>query len=141
PHARHDPRAGPRARRAHRRRPRRGRPDRHRDRRPPEGGGHLKKILVVDDLPYLREVQVLLLNEAGYQTTALGDAREALEPLPDLKPDLILLDVAMPGMDGREFLAPLREHPRWRRVPVRLTPGPSLEVTEDDTGYDELSMP
>ena len=75
----------------------------------------MKKILVVDDLPYLREVQVLLLNEAGYQTTALGDAREALERLPDLKPDLILLDVAMPGMDGREFLARLREHPRWHR--------------------------
>jgi len=101
----------------------------------------LKKILVVDDLPYLREVQVLLLNEAGYQATAVGDAREALERLPELKPDLILLDVAMPGMDGREFLARLREHPRWERLPVILTTGRSIEEIENDTGCEVLAKP
>jgi CheY-like chemotaxis protein len=100
-----------------------------------------KRILVVDDLPYLREVQVLLLNEAGYHTTALGDAREALERLADIAPDLILLDVAMPGMDGREFLARLRERPRWQGVPVILTTGRSIEDIADDTGCEVLAKP
>ena len=100
-----------------------------------------KRILVVDDLPYLREVQVLLLNEAGYITTALGDAREALARLPEISPDLILLDVAMPDMDGRQFLVRLREAPEWRRVPVILTTGRAAEEVANDTGCEVLAKP
>ena len=100
-----------------------------------------KRILVVDDLPYLREVQVLLLNEAGYATTALGNAREALARLPEIAPDLILLDVAMPGMDGRQFLAELRAVPEWKRVPVILTTGRALEELEPDLECEVLAKP
>ena len=100
-----------------------------------------KRILVVDDLPYLREVQVLLLNEAGYATTALGNAREALARLPEIAPDLILLDVAMPGMDGRQFLSELRAAPRWRNVPVILTTGRQPEEIALDTGCEVLAKP
>jgi twitching motility two-component system response regulator PilG len=100
-----------------------------------------KRILVVDDLPYLREVQALLLNEAGYVTTALGNAREALARLPELAPDLILLDVAMPDMDGRQFLARLREAPEWQRVPVILTTGKAVDEVGWDTGCEVLGKP
>lgn len=100
-----------------------------------------KRILVIDDLPYLREVQVLLLNEAGYVATALGDPREALARLADLLPDLILLDVAMPGMDGRQFLAELRAAPRWHSVPVILTTGKAAEELGDETGCEVLHKP
>lgn len=100
-----------------------------------------KRILVVDDLPYLREVQVLLLNEAGYLTTALGNAREALARLPEIAPDLILLDVAMPGMDGRQFLTELRAAPEWRTVPVILTTGRATDELGDDTGCEILAKP
>ena len=100
-----------------------------------------KRILVVDDLPYLREVQVLLLNEAGYITTALGNAREALARLPEIAPDLILLDVAMPGMDGRQFLSALRAAPRWRGVPVILTTGRAADEVAHDTGCEVLAKP
>jgi CheY-like chemotaxis protein len=100
-----------------------------------------KRILVVDDLPYLREVQMLLLNEAGYLTTALGNAREALRRLPEIVPDLILLDVAMPDMDGRQFLARLREMDRWRAVPVVLTTGKSVDELTQDTDCEVLAKP
>ena len=100
-----------------------------------------KRILVVDDLPYLREVQVLLLNEAGYVTTALGNAREALARLPEIAPDLILLDVAMPGMDGRQFLSALRAAPRWRGVPVILTTGRAADEVAHDPGCEVLAKP
>jgi len=100
-----------------------------------------KRILVVDDMQYLRDVQVLLLNDAGYAATALGSAREALERLPDLAPDLILLDVSMPGMDGRQFLTRLRAAPQWRRLPVILTTGRSVEDVARENGCDVLSKP
>ena len=82
-----------------------------------------KKILVVDDQPYLRDIQVLLLEEAGYSATALATGKEALARLPDIQPDLILLDMSMPGMDGRQFLERLRAAGPWRRLPVILSSG------------------
>ena len=100
-----------------------------------------KRILVVDDMQYLRDVQVLLLNDAGYAATALGSAREALDRLPDLAPDLILLDVSMPGMDGRQFLTRLRSAPQWQRLPVILTTGRSVDDVARENGCDVLSKP
>ena len=100
-----------------------------------------KRILILDDMPYLRDVQALLLNDAGYKATALGNAREALDRLPELAPDLILLDVSMPGMDGRQFLARLRSTPQWQRLPVILTTGRSAEDVARENGCDVLSKP
>lgn len=87
-----------------------------------------KQILVVDDEPYLRDIQVLVLSAAGYVATALETASEALDRLADIRPDLILLDMSMPGMDGREFLARLRARAPWRHLPVILSSG----FPEDD---------
>lgn len=100
-----------------------------------------KRVLVVDDMPYLRDIQVLLLSEAGYSATALGDPREALDRLPELAPDLILLDVSMPEMDGRQFLARLRATPRWQELPVILTTGRAVDDMARESGCDVLSKP
>jgi two-component system response regulator/two-component system chemotaxis response regulator CheY len=100
-----------------------------------------KHILVVDDLPYLREVQVLLLRDAGYAATAVSTAREALDRLTEISPDLILLDVSMPGMDGRQFLARLRAAPAWQGVPVLVTTGKAIEEVAQQTDCDVLAKP
>lgn len=89
-----------------------------------------RRVLVLDDQQYLRDIQALLLKEAGYATTAIGDCTEALERLDDLRPDLIVLDMAMPGMDGRQFLYHLRRDARWADVPVIITTGRLAEEFE-----------
>jgi CheY-like chemotaxis protein len=86
-----------------------------------------KHVLVVDDHPLLREVQVLLLLEAGYAATALSGAREALARLSDLRPDLIVLDLSMPDMNGQQFLRRLRRDEVWSRVPVIVATGLTAE--------------
>lgn len=102
-----------------------------------------KKILVVDDQPYLRDVQVLLLRTAGYEATALASATEALARLSDVRPDLILLDMGMPGMNGRQFLSRLRADTAWSALPVILATGFGIEGLESLGGpaTDVLAKP
>ena len=89
-----------------------------------------KRVLVVDDQKYLRDIQVLLLEEAGYAATAMASAVEALARMSDLSPDLIVLDMSMPVMDGPQFLAHLRDTDRWARIPVILSSGHDVEEME-----------
>lgn len=96
---------------------------------------------MVDDLAYLRDVQVLLLNDAGYEATGIGDAREAFDRLAELAPDLILLDVSMPGMDGRQFLNRLRATAEWKHLPVILTTGTAAEEVARELRCELLAKP
>ena len=101
-----------------------------------------KRVLVVDDLPILRDVQVLLLREAGYAASAVSGAREALACLSDLRPDLIVLDMTMPGMDGRQFLRELRADREWSALPVIVASGLTAEDIDPGTrGCAVLAKP
>ena len=102
-----------------------------------------KRILVVDDQAYIRDVHVLLLRAAGYEATAVGSATEALARIPDVQPDLILLDMGMPGMNGRQFLARLRADAAWSKLPVIVATGLDAEGLGalGDTTTDVLAKP
>jgi two-component system sensor histidine kinase/response regulator len=75
-------------------------------------------ILIVDDTPANLGVLVETLGEAGYQLMVAEDGEEALAQITQTRPDLILLDVMMPGIDGFETCRRLRDHPQTRDVPV-----------------------
>ena len=78
----------------------------------------MKKVLVVDDQTDCSEPMARLLGLCGFTTGIAGDGRAALEMLGVFGPDLVLLDLAMPGMDGFDFLRAVRGIPRWTDLPV-----------------------
>ena len=77
-------------------------------------------ILVVDDTPSAREPLARLLRLAGYVTACAADGGEALEEMERHVPDLVLLDLMMPRVDGLTFLRQMRKDPRFEGVPVIL---------------------
>ncbi len=77
-----------------------------------------KKILVVDDEPTIRDVVVALLEDEGYAVVAAPTGLRALELLPLERPDLVIMDVMMPGLDGREVFRRMRESRNGHAPPV-----------------------
>lgn len=80
-------------------------------------------ILVVDDAPTNVQLVVGFLASSGYITTVAENGALALESLRQSPPDLVLLDVAMPGMDGFETCHRIKEEPTMRDVPVLFLTG------------------
>ncbi|MFC3852013.1 response regulator [Salinispirillum marinum] len=79
----------------------------------------LNRIMYVEDDPSIqRLVQLTLERVGGFQVQVCDSGEQALRDVSEFKPDLILLDVMMPGMDGPQTLAALREAPTTERIPV-----------------------
>jgi CheY-like chemotaxis protein len=100
------------------------------------------RIAVLDDEDEVRAVWIEALQEAGYRAEGFALGAELLARLPDLAPDLILLDMMMPGMDGYEFLARLRAQPTASRVPLLIVSaiGESLSISIDERGADAMGV-
>jgi CheY-like chemotaxis protein len=77
-------------------------------------------VLVVDDHPETRELYGTTLRYAGFQVIEAGDGAEGSEKAAALQPDVILLDYAMPQMDGGEMVRRLAANERTRDIPVVL---------------------
>ena len=75
-------------------------------------------VLVVDDESNIRDILVHFLEEEGYGTIATGDPEEALAMARELTPNVVLLDVMMPRMDGFDLCQMIHDHPDTRNVPV-----------------------
>lgn len=75
-------------------------------------------VLVVEDDADSCEVLVTLLRRAGHDVAAVPNGRDALAMLGEVRPDVVLLDLMMPQMDGPSFLKVLRSYLRWQHVPV-----------------------
>ena len=71
---------------------------------------HTQKVLVVDDDPHIREVVCFALEKAGFDTSTAEDGQQALNCFADQQPDLVVLDIMMPEMDGTDVCRTLRRH-------------------------------
>jgi CheY-like chemotaxis protein len=83
-----------------------------------EGSPRLARVIILEDDAPTRQALVEALEGAGYLTCAGERGAEILEQLSEFRPNLILLDMLLPEMDGFEFLARLRTHPMGAEVPV-----------------------
>ncbi len=77
-----------------------------------------KKILIVDDQPKICEFLTDSLRQHGYDTAVAMDGQKGLEEMERFKPDLVLLDIMMPVMDGWEMLVALRAKEKKVKTPV-----------------------
>lgn len=75
-------------------------------------------VLIVEDSPELVQLYRAVLRDTGHRLLVAHDGAAALLVMGMHVPDLILLDLAMPGMDGWEFLRVLRDTREWHHVPV-----------------------
>lgn len=76
------------------------------------------RILVVEDEESLLKLESILLSLRGYEVTGVTDGAEALEEIGRNRPDLIVLDIMLPGMDGFEVCRRIRENPDTREIQV-----------------------
>jgi CheY-like chemotaxis protein len=86
-------------------------------------------MLVEDDLE-TRDMMARTLEKAGWTVSEAGNGQEALDQLALRTPDLILLDLMMPVMDGFSFLAEMRIRPEWQHIPVIVVT--AKDLTSDD---------
>ena len=79
---------------------------------------HQGRILVVDDAPANIQAVTSILREHGYQISVATNGRQALSVLERVRPDLILLDVLMPEMDGFEACRRIKHNPAYQDIPI-----------------------
>ena len=77
-----------------------------------------KKILLVEDNPVNRRLAVFLLRSQGYQVREATTAQEAFEILEKERPDLIVMDIQLPGIDGLEATRKLKEQTATADIPI-----------------------
>jgi PAS domain S-box-containing protein len=97
------------------------------------------RVLVVEDDDPTRQMMHAMLSREGWRVSEAANGRLALEYMQQSSPDLILLDLMMPEMDGFEFARRLRERAEWRNIPVVVLT--AKDITEEDrlrlNGYVE----
>ena len=96
-----------------------------------------KRVLVADDEPLTAEIVALMLAYSGYEVVCAHDGAEALRHARELKPDLILLDVIMPELEGIAVTRALRADPELCRRPVVLfSSADETEIEWREAGAD-----
>ena len=97
-----------------------------------------RRILVVDDDSGIREVLVECLEGEGYDVADARNGAEGLERLRGHRPHVILVDLLMPVMNGRQFIAHLRADAATQAIPVLLMTGSNEQLRRPPAGADAL---
>lgn len=87
-----------------------------------------KRILIVDDSPTERHVLNDMLTKSGYDVVASDNGEDAIQKAKALKPDLIVMDVVMPGLNGFQATRAISRDPETRTIPIILCTSKSQET-------------
>lgn len=88
----------------------------------------IKRILIVDDSPTERHVLNDMLTKEGYEVVASDNGEDAIQKARHVKPDLILMDVVMPGLNGFQATRAISRDPETRSIPIILCTSKSQET-------------
>jgi len=78
----------------------------------------MKKILIIEDDKFLRELMVRKLSQENFEIIEAIDGEEGIKKIKDVIPDIVLLDLILPGIDGFEVLAKIKEDATTTSIPV-----------------------
>jgi DNA-binding response OmpR family regulator len=98
-------------------------------------GCSMATVLVADDDPDIRDLVVLKLELAGMEVLAAEDGTEALRKAREGHPDLIVLDLMMPGMSGLDVCRELRQDPAFAKVPIIMLTAKAQE-SDVEAGFE-----
>jgi two-component system chemotaxis response regulator CheY len=93
-----------------------------------------ERILIVDDDESIRQVVSIFLADEGYQVAGVGNGQAALDLVPQFQPDIIILDLRMPIMDGWEFARRYREQPGWHAPIIAFVAALRAEEEQAEIG-------
>jgi DNA-binding response OmpR family regulator len=77
-----------------------------------------KKILIVEDDAFIRDIYGVKFTNEGFEVILAENGIEAVRKLEDITPDVILLDMIMPYMDGMEVLKKIKDNQAWKSIPI-----------------------
>jgi len=103
----------------------------------------MARILLVEDNELNRDMLSRRLMRRGYQVDLAADGMEGLQMANATSPDLILLDLSLPGMDGWEVLRHLKQHPSMKRIPVVALTAHALVTDRNralEAGFDDYDI-
>ncbi|OYX74675.1 MAG: two-component system response regulator [Rhizobiales bacterium 32-66-11] len=105
----------------------------------------MTKILVIEDHPTSRELMTYILRCTGYEVIETGDGRTGLELARTQRPDLVISDVQLPGMNGFEIVAAIKRDPALSAIPVVAVTASAMSGDRENiiaAGFDDyLSKP
>jgi CheY-like chemotaxis protein len=93
-------------------------------------GDREHQVLIIEDDAATREMMRRVVDRAHWKSREAANGLEGLERLKEGVPDVIVLDLMMPQMDGFQFLGRLREEPEWASIPVVVVTAKSLSATD-----------
>ena len=89
------------------------------------------KILIIDDEPQIVRALELLMQREGFEVRSASDGVEALSAIEDAAPDLILLDLMMPRMDGFELCQKIRLNPAWKNMIIVILTAKGRDIERE----------
>ena len=100
---------------------------------------HMQKILIIDDDPDVLTVLQLLLRKKGYDVATATKEEEAYQQLNAFMPNLVVLDVLLSGVDGREICKRIKHADKWKHIPVIMfSAHPGAQKNLADIGADDF---
>jgi two-component system, chemotaxis family, chemotaxis protein CheY len=96
----------------------------------------MKTVLVVDDELAIAEMLCAILEEEGYDVVTVSNGQDALTSLAHAPVDLVISDIMMPFLNGKEFARALRSDSAYAKLPIVLMSAVSMALVDDDVSYD-----